>query len=214
MTRRDPDVLTADAAAAGVVGELPDPFVVLGLLVAWVLTGLLVARYMAGHGHDFRFVAGLGAAMGPLFLPLALDHLHRRDPWTQPVALRDRATTGRRTVVVLDGAPERAADALPVLRRITDPGTVALAVPVGYSTLRAPEHDETRRAAVRRAEQAAQLLHEFDPVPVLAPGSAKDVIDRLEIGEDDIVLAVGPDRGGHPDHGHVAVVSVPGDGGR
>lgn len=215
MTRASADAATADAApAAMVAAEVPDPVVAAALVVAWLTCGLLTARVMAARGHEFRVVAGLGAAMGPLFVPLALDHLKRRDPVTQPVALDGRLGEGRRTIVVLDGPPERAADVLPVLRRMDRPGTVAVAVPVGFSTLRAPEHDEDRREAADRARSAAVLLHEFEAVPVLAPGTPRDVVDRLA-DEDDVVLAVGTfPAAGSADALGANVVSVPADGSR
>lgn len=217
MTSRTAETVTGDATAVTLVTELPDPVVagVLGLL--WVASGLVVARVMAARGHEFRTVAGLAAMMGPLFLPLALDHLRRRDPFTRPVPLRGELTEGKRTVVVLNGPAERAADVLPVLRRLEDPGTLTLAVPVGFSTLRAPEHDVDRRAAEARAHAAAALLADFDPVVVLAPGTPADVVERMAVDAEDIVLAVGAFPAGaraSADRVGAQVVVVPPDGSR
>lgn len=216
MTRTSADAVTTDAPAAMVAAEVPDPVVALALLTAWFACGLLMARVMASRGHEFRAVAGIGAALGPLFVPLALDHLRHRDPLTRPVALEGQLAEGRRTVIVLDGEPERAADVLPVLHRLDDPGAVTVAVPVGYSTLRAPEHDRDRRAAAARARSAALLLHDYQAVPVLAPGTTSDVVEHL-VHDDDLVLAVGSFPAGaraSADRLGANVVAVPADGSR
>ncbi len=217
MTSPTADTVTGDVTAVALVTDLPNPVVAAVVVVLWVASGLVVARVMAARGHEFRAVAGLAATMGPLFLPLALDHLHRRDPFTRPVSLRGELVEGKRTVVVLNGPAERAADVLPVLRRLDDPGTLMLAVPVGFSTLRAPDHDEDRRAAEARAHAAAALLADFDPVVVLAPGTPADVVERIAVHADDIVLAVGAFGAGaqaSADKIGAQVVVVPPDGSR
>lgn len=217
MTSRTAETVTGDATSVALVTELPDPVIAGTVVLLWVASGLVVARVMAARGHEFRAVAGLAATMGPLFLPLALDHLRRRDPFTRPVPLRGELTEGKRTVVVLNGPAERAADVLPVLRRLEDPGTLTLAVPVGFSTLRAPEHDVDRRAAEARAHAAAALLADFDPVVVLAPGTPADVVERLAVDAEDIVLAVGAFPTGaraSADRLGAQVVVVPPDGSR
>lgn len=189
----DPSLFESSLSRSIELGSVP---LVAVALVAWFATGALAARVLATRGHDLRVVLGLAVVLGPLFVPLALDHVRRRDPETPLLVLDgELPTEGPRTVVLLSGAPERAADALGVLRRFQDVPNLVLATTVGYSTLRAPESDDDRRAGIARLRDASVLLHEHQPTLVLAPGTLSHAIDRLV----------------RPDHGDLAVLVGGGD---
>jgi hypothetical protein len=194
VTDLAPEVETSFSATAVAEAALSAPpwLQAVLLLGVWIGTGVGAAVLLGRRGHDLRSVVGLGAALGPLFVPLALDHVRHRDPGTSPQALGGSALQrGPRTVVLLTGPAEQVADALPVLERLHDVGQLTLATPVGYSTLRAPSDDPTRRAAETLLLDASVLLFEHDPTLVLAPGTLFDAVDRLVETDQDIVLIVG-----------------------
>ena len=97
----------------GVVG-------VLVVAVVWVVVGLGVGLWMVRRGHDPRW-AVIAVALGPLFVPIALERVERRPRLAAgPEGSLDRQG-GARVLVGLDGSPE-SRRALERARSLLGPG--------------------------------------------------------------------------------------------
>lgn len=103
--------------------------VLIGLGVAWLLTGLVSGVVMRRKGHDFFVWLALGSVLGPLVLPLAVDKA-RSDPAVESEAgTRHRVLEGGFDILIgVDASPEALAAsraALDMLRPLTTSVTVA-----------------------------------------------------------------------------------------
>jgi hypothetical protein len=195
------------------------PLGVAVFIVVWAGAGLSAAILLSRRGHDLQSLAGLALVLGPFFIPLALHMVRRREPTARSIHLVPSAPRhGRRIVIGLLGAPEAAADALPVLRSFGDLGSVTLAVPIDYEAADRATWDDVKRAAEQRLSQAATLLSEFEPGQVLVPGPPEQALAGLVTSREDIILLVSP-VGAEIRHDRlsavtgVAVVAVPPSGG-
>lgn len=160
-------------------------------IAMWASSGILVALVLGRRGHHVRSLLGLGAVLGPLFVPLALDVVRHREPAARPIHLDPpRHVEGRHVIVAVLGDAETAADALPVLARFGPVAAVTLAVLVDYEAADAPAGDDRRAEGQRRLTAAATFL--TDPVPerVLVPGTADVALARL-VGDHDLIVVTG-----------------------
>ncbi|WP_040922181.1 universal stress protein [Saccharomonospora xinjiangensis] len=87
-----------------------DPGLILIFAVVWAATGLATGLWMMRRGHDARWLV-ISVAMGPLFVPIALERVERRPrlaasgpggiPAADPERLREP-----RVLIGVDGSPE------------------------------------------------------------------------------------------------------------
>jgi hypothetical protein len=140
---------------------------------------------------------GLGIVLGPLFLPLAMEFVRRREPATAPIPVASTGSvhSGRRAYVVVLEDPRAAADALPVLRLIDGVGAVTLVGLIDFESAQRGAWDDTKAAACARLEQAAFALREFAPGQALAAGRIDSAVGSLPLRPDDVVLVVGDGAG-------------------
>lgn len=85
------------------------PVAISVVAVCWVLLGLIVGLWMVRRGHDPRW-AVIAVALGPIFVPIALERVERRPrlavPRPQPSERENDAVGGPRVLVGLDGSTE------------------------------------------------------------------------------------------------------------
>lgn len=162
-------------------------------VVAWVASGVAAAVVLSRRGHHLRSLLGLAVVLGPLFLPLALEFVRRREPAARPIHLdpRPRAGTGRHAIVALLGDPESVVDALPVLASFGSITALTLAAPIDYESADRVTPDEVRRDAERRLTAAATFLTEVTPARVLVPGTPETALARLVEEEHDLIVITG-----------------------
>lgn len=190
------------------------------IVATWMTVGGAAALALQRRGHDLRSLLGLGLVLGPLFVPLAVEFVRRREPATTPISVADGHgdRDGRRAYVVVLGDPDDAADALPVLRRFDDVGEVTLVGLIDFESAQRATWDETKAVASARLEQAAQVLREFAPGRALAPGRIDTAIGSLPLRPDDVVVVVGDAATGDLERaGNVAgvpLIRVPANSGR
>ena len=77
----------------------------LGVAVAWILCGFVIAFVMRRRGHDFFVWLALGSVLGPLVFPLAVNTTRRESDIESEG--HDRSYPGTLDVIVgLDGSEE------------------------------------------------------------------------------------------------------------
>lgn len=162
-------------------------------VLAWVASGVVVAIVLSRRGHHLRSVLGLAVVLGPLFLPLALEFVRRREPAARPIALdpRPRPGTGQHAIVAVLGEPESVVDALPVLASFGSVTALTLAAPIDYESADRAHPDEVRREAERRLTAAATFLTDVTPSRVLVPGTPETALARLVEPEHDLIVITG-----------------------
>ena len=162
-------------------------------VVAWVGSGVAAAWVLSRRGHDLRSVLGLAVVLGPLFLPLALEFVRRREPAARTLRIdpRPRAGTGRHAIVALLGDPESVVDALPVLASFGSVAALTLAAPIDYESADRTAPDEVRREAERRLTAAATFLTDPPPSRVLVPGTPETALARLVDPDHDLIVITG-----------------------
>lgn len=162
-------------------------------VATWMTVGAAAVLALRRRGHDLRSLLGLGLVLGPLFVPLAVEFVRRREPATAPitVAAGDDERHGRRAYVLVLGDPQRAADALPVLRRMDDVGNVTVVGLIDFESAQRATWDEAKAVTSERLHQAALALREFTPGRALAPGRLDTAMASLPLTSDDVVVVVG-----------------------
>ncbi len=92
--------------------------IVLGLIVLWSGTGLLMAWGFRRHGHNFWILAGLGLAYGPLVAAFVLNAAAPQQSVAKMVSGDDLATNPDGWLDVLvghDGSPDSTQSALDLI---------------------------------------------------------------------------------------------------
>lgn len=185
-----PLALTWHLEMVAVIGTAS--WVVLGVLV-WSGSGVTAAIVLSRRGHDLRSLLGLALVFGPLFVPLAVDYVRRREPAVRPIVLcrTPPAERGADIVVVVLGDGHDAADASAVLDRFGPVGAVTIATPIDFQTAERPADDPGRVEADRRLAAAATLLHDPPPGRVLLPGTLEEGLRRFVRRHHDLVVVTG-----------------------
>lgn len=139
----------------------------------WAVSGLLAAYVMKRRGHEFRSLAALGLALGPLYIPLALQHA-RSEPDVKPLPLnRGDAGDGSVDVLIgLRGSADCVSDALPVID-LLEPriGRVTIAAAVDYESAGSNDWSDAKSAAAVELDLASILASQCcRPETVIVPG--------------------------------------------
>ena len=161
--------------------------------LAWVSAGVAAAATLARRGHHLRSLLGLGLVLGPLFVPLAVEFVRRREPACRPIALDPPAAAGagRHAIVAVLGAPESVVDALPILASFGTMSALTLATTIDYESAGRGATDEVRTAAERRVTAAAAFLTDVVPSRVLVPGPPAAALARLVAPDHDVIVITG-----------------------
>lgn len=190
LTPRTP--ASAGEAAAPLMAATPladSPWAVAAVLALWVATGLLTAHVIGRRGHDKAPIVGLGAAFGPLLIPLAVD-LARREKWYRGAILLEPGRPGAGNIDVLaafdgnPGRPEAFRRALALLgsrvRRLT------LARVIDYDSAQRGDWDH----AASELATWASCLPGHAPELVLIPGAPGTAVFQYAGSEGFDVLVV------------------------
>lgn len=161
--------------------------------VAWVAAGVGTALVLERRGHHLRSLLGLAVVLGPLFVPLAFEFVHRREPAARPIHLdpAPAAGDGRHAVVAMLGEAEAVVDALPVLASFGQVTALTLAALIDYESADRTDTDELRRQAEQRLTAAATFLTDPTPARVLVPGTPDVALARLVGPEHDLIVLTG-----------------------
>lgn len=161
--------------------------------VAWVAAGVGTALALERRGHHLRSLLGLAVVLGPLFVPLALEFVRRREPAARPIRLDPppEAGDGRHAVVAVLGDAEAVVDALPVLDSFGSVTALTLAALIDYESADRAVTDDLRREAERRLSAAATFLTDPAPSRVLVPGTPEVALARLVGPDHDLIVLTG-----------------------
>jgi nucleotide-binding universal stress UspA family protein len=167
------------------------------VVVAWVAIGLATGLWMIRRGHDPRWLF-IAVALGPLFVPAALERVERRprlaasDPDGDPLP-RSKMPDGPRVLVGLDGSPE-SERALTTALGFVGPqgGMLVLAEVVYYEATEDDTHAALdsaveRLAAAATRARAAGVPARFEvlagpPGETLRRFAAEQEMDLLVVG--------------------------------
>jgi nucleotide-binding universal stress UspA family protein len=127
------------------------------VVLVWLAIGVVASLVMARRGHAPFTWGALGAALGPLVIPLALGSV-RRERAPTDVALR-QPVGGAGPVDVLVGI-DGSAEARRALRAVVELlgprlGRLTLATVVDFDTAESAQHGAERRRAEQHLEEAA-----------------------------------------------------------
>ena len=133
----------------------------LGLVAAWVLSGLVAGFVMRRLGHDFFVWFVIGSVIGPLVFPMAIQRA-RIARSTGPEHIPYSPSRGRLDVVVgLDGSEESLTALQLAIDMLGDTASsVTVATVLEYEARTAPAGEEVRaEAAELLAEATSHLDH-------------------------------------------------------
>lgn len=133
------------------------------ILGVWLLTGLLLGFSMRRRGHNFWVWFALGAIIGPLAIPLAINNAHRQSSLAPSIPLA--ALPGRFDVLAgIDGSKESEASVVEALKLFGGSITsLTLATVLDFEASGAYTGEQERRKAQELLEQAAERIG-FRPV--------------------------------------------------
>ena len=141
--------------------------------VLWIASGLLAAYFMKRRGHEFRSLAAVAFALGPLYIPLAIEY-RRSEQDIQPLRLaKGRSSGGSVDVLIgLRGTADNFSPALKVLALLGPRiGRVTIAAAVAYETAGCQDWCEAKSSAATELELAASVAGMYcRPETVLVPG--------------------------------------------
>ena len=157
-------------------------------LALWSL-GLVAGFWMVHRGHDPRWIY-LGALLGPIFVPIAVERV-RRGPVAVGARPAARANGGLRVMVGYDGSPE-SRGAVAAAQRMFDPRaiTLVLAQVVSHDAAEEADHTDVDAARRRLAEAAVELGIPSAVLEVLA-GPPAETLCTLAREQDMDLLVVG-----------------------
>jgi nucleotide-binding universal stress UspA family protein len=168
----------------------------LAVVVAWLLIGVVASIVMGRRGHHPFTWAALGAVLGPLVIPVALQDVQREAEATPTlIAAPDHARAGVTVLVGVDGSAESHAAVDAVIDLLADRlGQCTLASVIDYDTAesggssperRAAEGDLAREAAhvrARTGQEPAQVLLTGRPAQALQEHATRTSTQLLVIG--------------------------------
>ena len=137
------------------------------LLIAfatWLAIGVVAAVVMGRLGYASFAWGVLGAVLGPLVVPLAIETVRRQQPGYRRTVTVGRAGPGPAQVLIgVDGSPEATAAARSVVQLMDDRlGRVVLAWVLDYDTASVNmQRGERDRAERSLQQEAAGLRSEF-----------------------------------------------------
>lgn len=159
------------------------------LIVLWTL-GLGAGFWMVRRGHDPRWIL-LGALLGPLFVPIAVERVRNHPTVVGDNQVPDRSGGGLRLLVGYDGSPE-SRDAVATAHRLFGPCTsmLVLAQVVSYDAAEDESHaevDDARRllteaVAALGASGAAFEVLAGPPAEALCTWAYEQDMDLLVVG--------------------------------
>lgn len=174
-----------------------DPVVIVIVAVGWVLLGLVVGLWMVRRGHDPRW-AVIAVALGPIFVPIALERVERRPRLAAlgpgPLPERtDDVECGPRVLVGLDGSTESQQALAQVLELLGSRcGLLVLAEVVGYDATEdhlqtdlASATERLTKAAAAAAESGVEVSFEVlagPPGEALRRFAEEQSMDLLVVG--------------------------------
>jgi nucleotide-binding universal stress UspA family protein len=166
------------------------------VMLVWVTIGVAAGIVMGRRGHSWFTWAALGAVLGPLVIPLALDNI-RREPDTHTITL-DEGQLGRgplHVLVGIDGSAESNAALNSALTLLGDRlGALTLAAVIDYGTAASPqqwvERDQAKAALANAASIAKEHIHRSPETVLLAGSPAKALLHHATATSVDL-LAVG-----------------------
>jgi nucleotide-binding universal stress UspA family protein len=151
------------------------------IMVAWLVIGVVAATVMGRRGHHSFTWGALGAALGPLVVPLAWQDL-RREREASPITLAEGAQGrgGVDVVIGVDGSP----DARAALDAVVDMlgqrlGRCTLASVIDFDTALSPESWSEREHSEETLHLEAQRIRERtgrEPTQMLLPGRPADAL--------------------------------------
>ena len=160
-------------------------------LTAWCAIGIVVSIWMRRRGHALFMWAYLGAVLGPLVVPLALDAIAReRSESVTDVGVLPQEHGKLNVLIGIDGSEESFAAARSVVSLLDQRiGRLTLAAVIDFDGADGPS--EARRAAVRHLDDVARDIS-FDraeqailvgvPADVLEHASRDGGFDLLVVG--------------------------------
>ncbi|QGN49900.1 universal stress protein [Micromonospora sp. WMMD558] len=172
---------------------------VLLVAVVWLTIGLLTAAWFvirAGHRHLSWYL--VGALLGPLFIPIAVER-GRADPTVTDVAHRPpaRQGTGLRVAIGVDGSPESDLALRSTARILSRTASVLVLVTVTNPDLVGEDVSIAQRAARRMLDERARTIPDGLPPPTteIVRGHPVDALLAAAEAHDVDLLVVG--RHGH-----------------
>lgn len=168
------------------------------VVLLWVGTGLVTGLWMIRRGHDPFWVV-VAVALGPLFVPSALERAERRPRRATPLPDEDadagpEPSDGPWVLVGFDGSPESEQALTTALRLLFGPrtGLVVLAEVVSYDA-NDDDTDGPVEAARERLDEAAAWTRDAGVVvlaEVLA-GPPGETLRRFAVAHGMDLLVVG-----------------------
>jgi nucleotide-binding universal stress UspA family protein len=160
-------------------------------LTAWCAIGIVVSIWMRRRGHALFMWAYLGAVLGPLVVPLALDAIAReRSESVTDVGVLPPEPGKVNVLVGIDGSEESFAAARSVVALLDQrSGRLTLAAVIDFDSADGPS--EARRAAVRHLsdvatdislDRAEQAILVGVPADALEHASRDGGFDLLVVG--------------------------------
>lgn len=174
---------------------MPTPVHVALVILLWTAVGTAAALYLGRRGYRSPQWYFLGAVLGPLFVPIALERGRRqervveRTPGSEPTAAgSDRAVT---VVVGVDGSAESDQCVRDVARLSDGDGTrVVLVMAIDPDVVEFSDHAERDRCRTLLTERAAWFTEASPAVEVVTGQPGRALLDVVgQAGAD--VVAVG-----------------------
>jgi nucleotide-binding universal stress UspA family protein len=160
---------------------------VLGVAVAWVMTGVVLAVLMRRRGHHFLVWLVLGSVLGPFAVFLALERLRDR-----PLPNATELAGDCDLLVGVDGSAESVAalrDALGLLGdRLT---SVTIATVLNHDERDTPAGDDARRSAQRMLDDVVTLIEGHEARSEILYGRADEALIAYARAAGAEVIAVG-----------------------
>jgi nucleotide-binding universal stress UspA family protein len=160
----------------------------------WIGTGLLTGLWMARRGHDWRWTL-IAVAIGPLFVPIALERVERRpriaSTGNDGAPATRSETSGPRVLVGIDGS-EEAEQALGTALRLLGArcGLVVVAEVVSYDATE-PDARHTVEAAEGHLEDAASVTGDAPVNREVLAGPPGEALNQYARDYDMDVIVVG-----------------------